>query len=501
MSWLGRFRGFLKAGAKSAAPGAGQRGRGVAAVPGSGTRSVSVDHSATQFAGYFGRAASPATTDLVVGLDFGTVCTKAVIQSPFVARERAMAVEWPGGDQRGPYLLPTVLYETNGRFDLAEPKSGSGHGHRDLKVLLMDQPSSAVARARVAAYLGLTLRAARRWFLDTQRGVYGRFNLRWALNLGIPSAGYDDRGVREAFSAAGHAAWRLSLSPDPPTLEAAGVALDAARTETDSAAGPDSIPEVAAEVEVIPEIVAEVVGYARSKRRRDGLYVIVDVGGSTVDVCGFVLHEPAGGDGDRYELLTAVVERLGLRELHLRRVRAVERAGRRLRAAVGCDPSPFEAIPVAGSSYVDNPPASLRAELVAIDKQYASECTAAVMRVLMDLRKRRYPLAPNWTLGLPVFIGGGGGRFGLVSKALTECDARLRRALVDAGGVRRLHLPALDGLSNRVPSRLMAGRLDAAFGLSFVSFDIGTINRPDEIDDPPAPSEPERPEFVGKEHV
>lgn len=499
MSWLARLRRVLTTRSKSAAPRAQRGGRGAATEPLPSSLSA-VDSSATQFAGYSGDAANRGITDLVVGLDFGTVCTKVVIRSPFVASERATAVEWPGGDPRGPYLLPTVLCETAGRFCLPAPKSRPRHAHRDLKVRLMDEPSSAVARARAAAYLGLALRAARQWFLDTQRGIYGRFNLRWALNLGIPSAGYDDEQVRDAFSAAARAAWRLSLLPDPPTLEAARVALNATQAKASSATGLDSSPELAAKIEVIPEIVAEVVGYARSKRRRDGLHVMLDVGGSTVDVCGFVLHAPADGDGDQYALLTAVVAPLGLRELHLRRVCAVDRAGTPLRAAVGCDPSPFDTIPVAGRSYVDEPAASLRAALDDIDKKYASECTDAIMRVLMGLRKRD-PLAPNFKKGLPVFIGGGGGRFGLVGEALKGCDARLRRALVDAAGVRRLYLPALEGLSNRALRGEMAGRLDAAYGLSYDSPDVGTIVRPEDIEDPLPPPEVGRPEFVGKEHV
>ena len=70
------------------------------------------------------------------------------------------------------------------------------------------------------------------------------------------------------------------------------------------------------QVDVVPEIAAEVVGYARSKHRREGLHVMVDVGASTIDICGFVLHAADGEDGDQYHLLTALVKRLGLHELH-----------------------------------------------------------------------------------------------------------------------------------------------------------------------------------------
>lgn len=99
-----------------------------------------------------------------------------------------------------------------------------------------------------------------------------------------------------------------------------------------------------------------------------------------------------------------------------------------------------------------------------------------------------------------MFIGGGGGRFGVVGEALKECDALLKSVLVDAAGVRPRYLPALEGLSNRALRGEMAGRLDAAFGLSYGP-DVGIVIRPEDIDDPRPPPEVGRPEPVGKEHV
>ena len=164
---------------------------------------------ATQFDGSTGEV-----TDLVVGLDFGTSCTKAVIRSPFAFRSRATAVRWRGATADGSYLLPTVLYERGVGFDL-ECSGVVRSTHDTLKIDLMNNPGSRETRARAAAYLGLALQAARQWFFDSEHDGYERFHLRWALNLGIPSAGYDDGRVREAFCAVARAAWRLSLRPDP----------------------------------------------------------------------------------------------------------------------------------------------------------------------------------------------------------------------------------------------------------------------------------------------
>ena len=439
---------------------------------------------ATQFDGSTGEV-----TDLVVGLDFGTSCTKAVIRSPFASRSRTTAVRWRGGNADGSYLLPTVLYETGVGFEL-ECSGVVRSTHDALKIDLMNNPGSRETRARAAAYLGLALQAARQWFFDSEHDVYERFRLRWALNLGIPSAGYDDGRVREAFCAVARAAWWLSLRSDRPTLNEAIGAF------TDAESGRDSLEQVA----VVPEIAAAVVGYARSKHRREGLHVMVDVGASTIDICGFILHPVDGEDGDQYHLLTALVERLGLHELHLRRTRAVKAAGGRLRSVVAAAPSPFGAIPDAGRSYVDDPARRLHGQLDKVDEGYAVECTNAIMTVLMALRTRRDPHSTNWESGLPVFVGGGGGRFKLVTDILSRSHARLVNA-VETRGIKRMGLPALPPLSNSDIPEEMAGRLDVAYGLSFDSLDIGEIHPPHRIADvPPMPVRPKG-EAVGKEQV
>lgn len=447
--------------------------------------STAANPSATQF-----REATGEEIPLVVGLDFGTSCTKVVVRSPFLAGSRATAVRWRAGNAEVPYLLPTVLYETSTGFDLE--RSGAARiKHEELKIDLMDDPMSREKRARAAAYLGLALRAARQWLLDSQHEVYGRFRLRWSLNLGIPSAGYDDKLVKDAFRVVARTAWLLSLRAVPPTLREAADAFSHAER------GMESLEHV----DVVPEIAAAVVGYARSKHRREGLHVMVDVGASTIDICGFVLHPADGEDGDQYHLLTALVKRLGLHVLHLRRTRAVEDADERLSPVAAAAQSPVGAIPDAGRAYVGHPAQRLCGHLDRIDEAYTEDCRKAVMTVLMALKKLRDPLSPHWESGLPVFVGGGGGDFCLVVEALDRSHEWLVNNLVDVQGIDRRSLPALRTLSNSDIPEEMTGRLDVAYGLSFDSLDIGEVFPPHRIKDvPPMPVRPKR-DTVGKEQV
>ncbi|MXZ70796.1 MAG: hypothetical protein F4Z04_04720 [Acidobacteria bacterium] len=421
----------------------------------------------------------------MIGLDFGTSSTKVVVQNPF-GRSVATAIPWNLGNGGPQYLLPTALHE-NSTGELAlSPDRESVRCHRDLKVNLMDDADNEDAQGRTAAYLGLVLREARRWLLEDRRDVYGRYRIEWTLHLGIPSAGYDDKPMRDTFRLVGRAAWLLSLQPDPPTPAASRIALRRAAEESQP-----SVP-----IDVVPEIAAEVVGYARSRGRNDGLHVMVDVGASTIDICGFVLHSLEGDD--RYELLTAVVERLGVHELHLRRRSTVLDAGASMSSELPAQLDPLWRVPADGTDYVVEPSESLCCELKEVDFKYVKDVTNAVMRVIVPLRRQRDPYADHWLSGLPVFLAGGGAQFGPVVESINEADTRLRRNTRTKGIDNRI-LAFPGAFTNHDVVADMADRLCVAYGLSFDRLEIGDITPPHEIEDvPDMPIRPSR-EYISKE--
>lgn len=461
-------------------------------------------------------------TDLVMGVDFGTLSTRVIVRSPYVANGRAVPVRWSVDRGVSPYFLPAVLRGgTNGELALASGWDGPEDGN--LKTDLMDRPADPSVRASAAAYLALALREARDYVLSTQAGEYGWYRLRWHVHLGIPSAGYDDQRVRAAFLCVARAAWSLSRRSEAPTAVTAMAALEGAADGNDIDADPD-----VAGIDVYPEIAALVVGYARSRRRRDGLHVMVDVGASTVDVCGFGLQDQDGDD--QYLLNTALVKRFGIRELHRRRVDAIKDANPTDLSGVRSSLDPFSEVPFAGGDYLAAPMGPLRARLDEVDGRYVDDLTHALMTVLMDLRRWRDPNAEAWTTGLPLFRVGGGAEHGLVVRAVREAHHRLMK-WTDTNGIDEQNLPTLETLEvaeglavdattqhrsgvDRAPQQRAASqsvearhlddvarRLGVAYGLSFDRFDIGDIVPPHEIDDVP-PMPPRRPaEYVSKDRV
>lgn len=417
----------------------------------------------------FPRHRAAVTTDIVIGLDFGTSCCKVALQSPYKLEGRVVFGEF--GELAHPvseFYLPSTLYEgADGRLGLLE--TGSTRAvHRHLKIGLLGDHAQTQFEAtiRAAAYLGLVLREVRRFFLSTQGEIYGSDRLRWSLNLGIPSAGYDDVETRRRFRLVAEAAWRLSLSAARPTMEAAQV-LQKQR------AGADDVL-----IDVVPEVAAQVVGYAKSRQRQDGLHLLLDVGASTLDLCAFSLHKSDGEDG--YALLTADVQPLGLLELHRRRA---EETGNQ---------PPFAGIPADlvaplpdWDGGIGN---SCAAHLRACDAAFAEAARKVLWRSLADLRRRRDPHSPHWREGLPLFVCGGGAGSRVVDEARKAADRTGKRAWDPYAGLKVMSLPVPFPPIAAPPEargRMDFGRLSVAYGLSFPAINIGKVEPPAEIDDVP----------------
>lgn len=406
----------------------------------------------------FPSSSSSETLDVFIGLDFGTSCSKVVIRST-LHDNRALAVPFGKSSDGGlRYLLPTSLYERHGGVLSIGDEPGAT-AHTDLKRALMKEKNNPRHRALATGYLALALRKSRIWFIETQHREYGHVRLRWTLNMGIPSAWYDDSELRQTFEAVVHAAWNLSLQP-ANSLELATKALEEVELDTEM------------EINVIPEIGAEVVGYLKSPEYRSGLHVIVDVGGGTLDVCGFGMHQLHGENA--FELFSANVVNLGAYVLHERRYdAALEQGGapqvpRAMAHPLSPIPSPSE--------YVQKDVARFATVLARVDADYRNDCTSAIMKVLKELHDEN-PNDHHWKTGLPVFFAGGGSRLAVSAESLHAASDRATRVWV---GVESFRLRPLAGIRiHRVPAEMLP-RLAVAYGLSFDVDDIGRFRNPSE---------------------
>ena len=274
--------------------------------------------------------------DIIIGLDFGTACTKVAICDDALGEVYAVPFGRFAYDGH-PYLIATQVYVgsdgylnlENGPFIINNLKVEllrSSYTRKSISIH-RDMDFEATALDVCVGYLALVIREACVWFLDLYADAYRQTRLVWQLNIGIPSRSYDDKSQNDLFRILALAAWRtaMRMRGDSVTIESIQDAIESSRQdigyEDHAVEIDDDCLLHPADVMAVPEVIAEIVGYARSDLRREGTHLLVDIGASTLDVATFILHSRE--DEDRFSLLTTEVEQLGAFTLHHHRIKNI----------------------------------------------------------------------------------------------------------------------------------------------------------------------------------
>lgn len=425
-------------------------------------------------------------SDVVMGFDFGTSSSKIVIRD--AARNTAYAVPFDTYESNR-YLAPTRIFiEDDGTLDL---KTGK-YIFSDIKIMLMDDPdksifSSADGKFQVsalelaAAYLALLIRYSRTWFLNHTEQIYKNEHIFWQINLGIPSGKYYDPPRAKIFKVMVMAAWRISRYPGALKIETVKETLQKAERYIDDK---DKLAEMEAEeslwlhrdfINTHPEVIMEVVGYARSPLRNNGLHLLVDIGASTLDAATFIIHSRAGED--LYPLLETRVKRLGTMTLHFRRIQDLKKLYEtHLQEMSEIDP--LNVLP--DQSYYKMSPKDTVDET---DSAFFKECSTVIGEIVRETKNRRDPFSIAWERGLSVFICGGGGRFIGYKDAIVERGKAIETGVADFAGFDMKNIPKPDQLDAPDLALSDYDRLAVAYGLSFTVDEIGKVIPEKENDD------------------
>ncbi len=421
--------------------------------------------------------------DVIIGFDFGTSCSKVVLQTPHHANGRTILVSFGnfGHPTNRYFLLTRLFFDTLGDCSLtaeAHPFCATG-----LKIKLLHEPNTSetlsdfkiTPRTLTTAYLALAFRDVRQWFLRTQKEIYGQYELRWHVNLGIPSPGYNDHPLRELFRSIALDGWRFSLTTDGViSLKKIWCFLGG---DISSAPLLDIHPD---QIQVIPEIVAEITGYAKSHLRENGLHVLIDVGASTVDISGFILHERDGED--RYSFLISDLEYLGAYNYHTERVKHIKEYMNRWFAHLEGRQDLVMPIEASLSDYFPTlKDFGENAEKEIINEFY-QKCKALIHRTLRILKKKRDPSSDKWKTGLPVFLCGGGKSLPLYQQVLRELN-EFWKVHMATNGFEIRNIPKPQSLTAEPFVNDDFDRFAVAYGLSFPYYNIGEITPPDDIKD------------------
>lgn len=419
-----------------------------------------------------GAAASPSTSGeeifATIGLDFGTSTTKVVVRFPYEPGAPAIAIPAPAHCQSmgHPYLWQTVLWVNQSGEFTATPHSRA-HLLHALKQGMMVQPTAVptlsaasglgVTRSdAAAAFLALVVRYTRGWLLTHRAQMFRNRRPVWFLNVGMPVANIDDRPVVAAYRRTAAASMLLGNLEGPLTVERTRLFLAQPHVvaAAHSAAEAESLGTA-----VLPETAAEAAGFAKSTNRAPGLYLMVDVGAMTLDVCTFRLSERASAT-DLYALCAAEVRPLGVEAYHW---------------FLG---------------------------LGKTEPEFVEQCDRCIRDVVWRTKIRKDPHADCWQTGneLPVFLAGGGANNVLHRRIVESLKPWLRQNSQNAGA-RLLELPIPTNIDLPVTVSEF-GRLAVAWGLSYPPSEIGEIFPPSAIKDKPPPTAIDWTErFTGKELV
>ncbi len=440
-----------------------------------------VPENVSQFDG----GGSSSKLEVVIGLDFGTSSTKAVIHVFNFPGDPAFAV--PFGEfahESLEYLLPTRLFvKPDGYCSLKCAPDTPTSLLTDIKVGLMQTPDKSIEPVSspscdastitvATAYLALVLRYARCWFITNKRDAFEGFSLNWSFNLGLPAAIKDQPQFKETFGLVGEAAWLVSQRPGPITIPRTKEAISDIEN---SASLSEDVP---CDFELIPEVIAEVVGYARSPLRDPGLHLLVDIGASTLDVCAFILGDSYGED--YFSILTADVALLGAKHLHMERIKGLKRVVEDHVKNLFDPTDPLCVIKDDMKSYM--PPSE---KLDNIEKAFANECESLLKKTFAVLKKDKDPDSARWSNDFPIFLCGGAKEMSIYDEVISGIERWLRewgQSLIHAPtGVRRIDLPKPEVLEATMDDKLYH-RLAVAWGLSHQSYNIGTYKLPSEIE-------------------
>jgi len=231
----------------------------------------------------------------ILGLDFGTAFTKAVVRWSGYHH----AVDWSDSvEVEDPYLMPSVFCEHKDGSCVLGSRTEAGWKTFDgikLKLLSVDETPSASDLADAVIFLALAFRHVNTWL--RRATSVGKAPMRWRLHVGLPTQSWDDSGTSLSFKTIAQAARLVACESGTISRVSAMNALQ----RTGSVERPA--------VDVFPEFACQLYSYLLSSERQDDLHALVDIGAGTMDVAFFNVHSHAGEN--ILPIFSANVDKLG----------------------------------------------------------------------------------------------------------------------------------------------------------------------------------------------
>lgn len=387
----------------------------------------------------------------ILGLDFGTAFTKAVVRWS----GRHYAVDWSDAvEGEDHHLLASVFSErSDGRCSLGVHEGSEWSVREGIKLRMLSSGVRATEAhmADAVIFIALVFRYVDGWLNGTnQEAARG---IRWRLHVGLPTRSWDSNATAEAFKTVSQAARVLACMPGPVTRAAALQALQMTERVDRPA------------VDVFPEFACQLYSYLLSSERREDLHALVDIGAGTLDVAYFNVFMK---DGEALlPIFASEVERLGAHYL----IAAL--SGAEGRPDWSDDESSLSDDEV--GQKLDCPPSAVSSRRSLYLSSVASVFNGATCRA-----KVMYPNSPAFQSAehVRLFLCGGGSRIPSLQK-------RFKRIAKEAENILGIKFQVSELVTPRdIVGSVDAGfdRLSVAYGLSQNAANIGSVMRSATLD-------------------
>ena len=285
----------------------------------------------------------------------------------------------------------------------------------------------------------------------------GSAKIRWQLNIGSPSNGLENKRLESAYRTLAATAWVQSQSgnlnrvADCPT----GVWQEG------------QILKDLTDLQIRPEFVAQMAGYLQSPQKQKGLHALIDVGGGTLDVVTFIVHQVE--DEDTFPFLVPEVHPLGTHGLIQNRL---------LGGPVTETLNAIDALqPIASSTDFAKAAGIDLVHVNTRDQIFRDEVRNVVQSVLKVTKGQRYRLSDAWESGVRTFFTGGGSNVHLYSQAIQSAR------VPSIKGLQLMPLPLHPKLDGFAGNDDEYQRISVACGLAQDSFTLGRVVPAKDVED------------------
>lgn len=368
--------------------------------------------------------------DLHIGFDLGTSCTKVVVGDPEAGDSYPVCF---GAERMGieRYLLPTRFEESaDGAVEFGAARSSLSVHNLKWRAMEAARHGEEIERATedLSVFLALSVRYVLSWFDRHLAGQYRDCDICWHANFGFPDRRADGT-LLGIYEQAARAALTLASGAGPVSRRRIAEAI---RAPSGLAARASAFsPE---RTHFYPEIAAQLAGYARSRFRRDGNLLFIDVGAGTLDISTLIIHRQ--GLSDRCSFHFCAVHPLGaLRLFHSRRSHLERHWNGGLRQFDACLEDGLLPPPDSLDEFLANvgaPPPEIRGGFAEVSWDFGERCRHAILQVLAPFRRslrdaHSDPGHDPWPTTLRCIRSGGGSRVPFFQDAL---GSRLEEAMV-----------------------------------------------------------------------